>query len=72
MTGDEYREAIDRLGLTHSKAARLFGVGVRSSRRWRQIGVSGPVEKLLQLMLSGQITIGDLAANNKSRDELRP
>lgn len=34
MTPDEYRAAIDKLGLSQVAAARLLGVDERTSRRW--------------------------------------
>lgn len=34
MTADEYREALESLGLTQVAAAKLLGVDDRTSRRW--------------------------------------
>lgn len=34
MTADEYREAIEALGLSQVAAAKLLGVDDRTSRRW--------------------------------------
>jgi len=34
VTPDEYRAAIDKLGLSQVAAARLLGVDERTSRRW--------------------------------------
>lgn len=34
MTADEYREAIEELGLSQVAAAKLLGVDDRTSRRW--------------------------------------
>ncbi len=34
MTPTEYRDTIAALGLSQVKAARLLGVGERTSRRW--------------------------------------
>lgn len=34
MTPDEYREALEALGLTQGEGARLLGVDERTSRRW--------------------------------------
>ena len=34
MTPDEYRETIEKLGLSQIAAARLLGVDARTSRRW--------------------------------------
>jgi DNA-binding transcriptional regulator YiaG len=34
MTPNEYREAIEGLGLSQIAAARLLGVDARTSRRW--------------------------------------
>lgn len=38
MTGDEYRAAIARLGLSQVQAATFLGIGERTSRRWAQKG----------------------------------
>ena len=34
MTPDEYRAAIEKLGLSQVAAAKLLGVDKRTSRRW--------------------------------------
>ena len=34
MSPDEYRETIEKLGLSQIAAARLLGVDARTSRRW--------------------------------------
>ena len=34
MTADEYRAAIETLGLSQIAAAKLLGVDARTSRRW--------------------------------------
>lgn len=36
MTPVEYRAALDRLGITISGAARLFGVNPRTAQRWAE------------------------------------
>lgn len=60
MTANQYRSALDRLGLTQVGAARLFGVNEATSRRWAAGGVHGTVEILLRLMLAGKITQADI------------
>lgn len=34
MNADEYRSALEQLGMTQSSAARLFWVNARTGRRW--------------------------------------
>lgn len=62
MTANQYRVALDRLSLSQRGAAKLFGVGERTSRRWAlgEADVPQPVAILLRLMLSGKITVADI------------
>jgi hypothetical protein len=61
MTSTQFRAALARLDLTQVGAARLFGVGERTSRHWAEVGVSGAHAILLHLMLAGKITAADVA-----------
>ena len=59
MTNEQFKHAIDKLGLTQLAAARLLGVDGRTVRRWaigeRQIHFAAAI--LLRLLLSGDVTI---------------
>lgn len=54
MTSDEYREAIDRLGLTQGGAARLLGVDERTSRRWAngERDIPPPAQRFLRYLMA--------------------
>jgi hypothetical protein len=49
LTADEYRSAIDRLGLSQVKAGAFLGVDQRSSRRYAaaEVAIPGSVELAL-------------------------
>ena len=53
MTADEYRKAIERLGLSQVAAARLLGVDARTSRRWAtgERELPGPAVRFLRYLL---------------------
>jgi len=53
MTPAEYRTALAALGLSQVAAAKLFGAGPRTSRRWAsgESPIPRSVEIALQLML---------------------
>ena len=59
MTADEYRAALDKLGINQQAAGRLFGVGARTARRWAldEARIPGPVSMLLQLMLKKKLKL---------------
>ena len=62
MTPRQFQSAIDRLGLSQVKAARLFGANPRTARKWAS-GVNGVPECvaiLLRLLLAGKITVEDV------------
>src|ERR1700745_293527 len=67
MTPSHYRDALARLGLTQGAAARLLGIGDRTSRRWARYGLSGPAVILLRLLLTRRITQNDLHYARRSR-----
>lgn len=60
MTANQYRAALDRLGLSQVGAAALFGVNDKTSRNWARNGVHGTVEILLRLMVAGKVTEADI------------
>ena len=60
MTPSRYRDALARLGLTQVAAARLLGIGDRTSRRWARYGLSGPAVILLRLLLTRRISQNDI------------
>lgn len=62
MTANQFRSAIDRLGLSQAGAASLVGADPRTGRRWalgeRPVPVC--VAILLKLLLAKKITIEDV------------
>ena len=73
MTANEYRAALDRLGLTQTGAAWLFRADERTSRRWanNERSVQPGVLILIELLLSGAICVEDLehiASHHRDRD----
>jgi DNA-binding transcriptional regulator YiaG len=54
MTPDEYRTAIEKLGLSRVAAAKLLGVDARTSRRWAsgERDVSAPAQRFLQYLIA--------------------
>jgi len=54
MTADKYRAGLKRLGLNRTEAATLFGVDVRTERRWANDGraVPRPVVNFLCYLLA--------------------
>lgn len=68
MTPDEYRESIDKLGLTQSGAARMLGVDERTSRRWAngERDIPPPVQRFLRFLIaigkSGEYVMKRLAS----------
>jgi hypothetical protein len=59
MTTDEYRAALDKLGINQQAAGRTFGVGSRTARRWAlgEARVPNPVAMLLQLMIKKRLKL---------------
>jgi hypothetical protein len=57
MTNDQYRGAIDLLGLNQQQAARLLGSNERTSRRWAlgERPVPPLVSKVLRYMIAKRI-----------------
>lgn len=62
MTYDEYRTALDRVGLTQVGAARLFGINERTSRRWAngELPVPRIIAIVLWLMLKFKVKPGSI------------
>jgi DNA-binding transcriptional regulator YiaG len=54
VTPDEYREAIEALGLSQVAAARLLGVDDRTSRRWAsgERDVPPPAVRFLRYLIA--------------------
>jgi hypothetical protein len=59
MTTEEYRAALEKLGINQQAAGRLFVVGARTSRRWAlgEARIPMPVAILLRLMLKKKIKL---------------
>jgi hypothetical protein len=59
MTANQFRIAIDKLGLSQVGAARLVGADPRTARRWAldERPIPACVSILLRLLLKGTITI---------------
>jgi len=62
MTPNQFRTAIDRLGLSQARAAGLVGADPRTGRRWAlgERPVPECVAILLRLLLAKKITIQDV------------
>lgn len=57
MTGRQFQQALDRLGLTkRGGGRRLFYVEERTMRRWRVNGPPNPVALCLALMIEHNIS----------------
>lgn len=54
MTPDEYREALDQLGLTQGAGAKLLGVDERTSRRWAcgERDIPPPAQHFLRYLIA--------------------
>lgn len=54
MSPDDYRSAIEQLGLTQGAAARLLGVDERTSRRWAcgERDIPPPAERFLRYLIA--------------------
>lgn len=60
MSGDEYREIIRKLGMSHRGAALFLGLAERSNRRYIRDGMPlQAIEILLRVMLAKRITPED-------------
>lgn len=54
MTSDEYRDALEALGLTQGAGAKLLGVDDRTSRRWAcgERDIPPPAERFLRYLIA--------------------
>jgi DNA-binding transcriptional regulator YiaG len=62
MSPDQYREAIEKLGLSQIAAAHLLGVDARTSRRWAsgERDIPPPAVRFLRYLIATKKT-GDQA-----------
>lgn len=62
MTANQYRAALDKLGLSQRGAGSLFEVDERTSRRWAlgERTIPPCVSIVLRLMVAGKITVADV------------
>lgn len=70
MTGEEYKAALDKLGINQQAAGRLFGVGTRTAGRWAQGQARIPVAiaMLVQLLLKKRLKLTVPIWNDEARD----
>jgi hypothetical protein len=68
MTSNQYRKAIEQLGLSQERAGLFFGYSARQSQRWAmgEASVPNAVAILLRLLLQGKITMADIEAARDS------
>lgn len=61
MTAEQYRKAIDRLGLSQVAAAELLGVDERTSRRWAigERDIPAPVVRFLRYLIATRTSGAD-------------
>jgi DNA-binding transcriptional regulator YiaG len=54
VTPDEYREALEQLGLTQGAGAKLLGVDERTSRRWAcgERDIPPPAQRFLRYLIA--------------------
>ena len=73
MTANQFRAALDRLGLSQLGAARLFGTGERTPRRWAlgERSVPPAIAILLRLLIAGKIGVEDIASVRKKAPGLQ-
>jgi hypothetical protein len=69
MTSNQFRAALERLGLSQVGAAALVGADPRTGRRWAlgERDVPECVAILLRLLVAGKITVEDIEAARRSR-----
>jgi hypothetical protein len=72
VTGDEYGEVIDRLGLSKTGAAKFLRVDETTSRRWSkdQHPIPIPVVMLLRTMVRHGISPASVIANLERNHDL--
>jgi len=59
MNAKQYRDALEKRGMSQLAAGELFGVGARASRRWAldEARVPAAVAMLLRLMLDKRLKL---------------
>jgi hypothetical protein len=64
VTPNQYKSAIDRLGLSQVGAARFLGVDDRTSRRWisGERDVPEPVSRFLRYLIAAKVTPDEVEA----------
>lgn len=62
MTPKQYRASIKRLGLYQEETGVLLGSSKRTGQIWAEVGIKGPAEILLKLLLVGKIGVEDIRA----------
>jgi DNA-binding transcriptional regulator YiaG len=69
VTPKQFKAAIEALGLSQGRAARLCGFHARTAKRWAggQRKVPEPVSILLRLMQAGKISIEDIELTKAKR-----
>jgi hypothetical protein len=69
MDEDEYRAALEKLGISQQAVGRLFMVGARTSRRWAlgEARIPVPVAMLLRLMLKKKMKLEIPVWNDEAR-----
>lgn len=60
MTANQFRAALDKLGLSQVGAARILGVNDVTVRRWAKGGVGGIVVIVIRAMIAGKLTVKDV------------
>jgi DNA-binding transcriptional regulator YiaG len=65
MTAQEFRDVLDRLGLSQRACSRFLGVNEKTVRDWadtRLAGPPAPVGKLLRYMVAAGLTADQVDA----------
>lgn len=72
MTAEEYRDAIEALGMGPLEAARLFQINSRTSRRFSsgEYPVSWEIELLLNIMVAKGISIDEIVDATECGDRM--
>jgi hypothetical protein len=62
MAPDQFRAALERLGLTQAGAAKLFKADERTARRWAlgESDIPTGVAMLLNLLVAGRLRLKDV------------
>jgi DNA-binding transcriptional regulator YiaG len=71
MTGEQYQDAIDRLGMTQVGSARFFRVDHSTVRRWIAGNHEVPeaISLLLRVMIAAELTPHHVLAIDASLDK---